>query len=119
MFAKATSRLIAFGYFKVLFRVFFENFAFVNIFFKFGGWRLLFKKYFLENIAFILSSLSKSDLLFSGKTSGLCGLNVVTYGIKLLSCLVSLVFSKSFLFNAFTFLMLSSMSAGGYFCFNR
>ena len=52
---------------------------------------MLFKKYFLENIAFILSSLSKSDLLFSisGKTSGLCGLNVVTYGIKLLSRLVS------------------------------
>ena len=79
------------------------------------------KKYFLENIIFILSSLSKSDLLvsISGKTSGLCGLNVVTYGIKLLSSLVSLVFNKSFLFNAFTILMLSSMSAGEYFCFNR
>ena len=62
--------------------------------------------FFFSNTVFILSSLSKSDLLFSvsGKTSGLCGLNVVTYGIKLLSCLVFLVFNKSFQFNAFTFL---------------
>ena len=43
----------------------------------------------------------------------------MTYDIKLLSCFVSLVFNKSGLFNALRFLMMSSMSAGGYLCFNR
>ena len=51
--------------------------------------------------------------------SGLCGLNVVTYSIKYLLCFVSLVFNKSDLFNALIFLMLSSMSDGGYLCINR
>ena len=43
----------------------------------------------------------------------------MTYGIKLLSCFVSLVFNMSGLFNALIFLMLSSMGAEGYLCFNR
>ena len=45
---------------------------------------------------------------------------MVTYGIKLLSCLfVSFGWSRSFLFKDLIFCMLSSIRAAGYFCFKR
>ena len=55
-----------------------------------------------------------------GYILGLFGLNVVTYGIELLILLVdSFCLSKSDLFRALIFAILSSMRDEGYFCFKR
>ena len=73
-------------------------------------------------MAFILSSLKRIDLFCRiwGYISGLFGLNVVTYGIELLPLLVdSFCLSKSDLFRALIFAILSSMRDEGYFCFKR
>ena len=71
-------------------------------------------------IDFILSFLRRIGLFcrILGNISGWFGLNVVTYGIKLLSALLKfvLVDSRSGLFNALPFSILSS---GGFFCFER
>ena len=42
----------------------FENFALINNFFKFRGWRFLFKNVFFENNVFSLSSLERIALLW-------------------------------------------------------
>ena len=99
-----------------------EHFALVSSFLRFGDWRLLFRNTLCLYIDFILSFLKRIDLFcrISGNISGLFGLNVVTYGIKLLSALLnSFGWSRSGLFNALTFNILSWMRAGGYFCFER
>ena len=99
-----------------------KNFVLVNNFFRFGGCHLLFKNIFCLKMAFILSSLKRIDLFcrICGYISGLFGLNVVTYGIKLLPLLVdSFCVSKSDLFRALIFAILSSMRDEGYFCFKR
>ena len=69
----------------------------------------------------LLSIVSINLLLhISGKISGLCGLNVVTYGMSLVSVfLLSQVLKISGLFIDLILAILSLMSAGGYFCFNR
>ena len=67
---------------------------------------------------FILSSLKRIDLFcrISGYISGLFGLNVVTYGIKFLSLFTDLFgLSKSDLFKALIFEMLSSIRDGDIF----
>ena len=56
----------------------------------------------------------------SGYISGLFGLNVVTYGIKFFSLFIDYFgLSKSSLFKALIFEMLSSVRDGGYFSFKR
>ena len=81
-----------------------ENFALVNNFFRFGGCRLLFKNMFCLLMVFILSSLKGIDLFcrILGYSSGLFGLNVVTYGMVLL--VDSFCLSKSDHFKALIFL---------------
>ena len=67
-------------------------------------------------MVFSLSSLKRIDLFcrISGNISGLFGLKVVIYGIKLLSLLINAFgLSKSGLLKSLSFEILSSMRDGG------
>ena len=79
---------------------------------------------FIKNFFLFINGLhsvvSKEKDLFCriwGYNSGLFGLNVVTYGIKLLPLLIdSFCLCILDFFKALIFVILSSMRDGGYFC---